>query len=64
MALLVVKYYTSMLRQIQDIRNLSFVFLDIFFDAGYTTVMFIIFAEMLLESIFQFFSCLLFQSDS
>ena len=25
-----------MLRQIQDICNLSFVFFDIFFDAGYT----------------------------
>ena len=36
MALLVVKYYTSMLRQIQDICNLSFVVFDIFFDAGYS----------------------------
>ena len=34
MALLVVKYYTSMLRQIQDICNLSFVLFDIFLTRG------------------------------
>ena len=31
---LLVKYYTSMLRQIQDICNLSFVFFDIFLTRG------------------------------
>ena len=35
MALLVVKYYTSRLRQIQDICNLRFVFFEFFFDAEY-----------------------------
>ena len=34
MALLVVKYSTSMLRQIQNICNLSFVFFDIFLTRG------------------------------
>ena len=36
MALLAVKYYTSMLRQIQDVCNLSFVFLTFFLTRGLT----------------------------